>query len=652
MTQLPAVVTIPDLGLATTLSSSALFEAAQTTNGIGTSIAVPLSQIGATILTTFLSGSAGLPLVGNGSASAPSFQILGVVGGGTGTANITPFGIPYGAGTAALGVTAAGTTGYFLGGNGSALAPSFQLVSLSVVTGVLDVPHGGTGTSLLTANRVLIGAGTSTIASSNLATTGLPLVGNGTASPPGFAVLGVPGGGLGTATTTPYAILVGGTTATAQIQSLATTGASGAILTSQGSAAIPIWSAAGAGTVTSVATDSSLYGGPVTTSGTLGVAVSAAPCGRITLTQGTPVPNSSVSGATTAYYTPFRGRFVPFFNGTNFVQTDIGGELLQLTTDTTHSPAALGTTQVVDYLVWPDSAAITMTIASPAVITYTGHGLAAGSPFRLTTNGALPTGVATSQFYYVLSSGLTTTVFQFAATVGGSAVNSSGSQSGTHTAVLARFTRGVAWSNATTRGTGAGTAELVLMNGLYLNNVAISNGPAAQRGTYVGTVASNTTQTLDMTFGSSASGGGEARLCVWNQDNRRAMRAKVVDSVASWTYTSSTIRSMDNSTTNRISFVQGLSEDTIDCTVMSRAFVSGSNALASIGMALDTTTAQDQKALALTAGSAIATNLSPRNVYSAQIGFHFIQATEASDNTNGAIFGGTGEQALLAVIPM
>jgi hypothetical protein len=79
------------------------------------------------------------------------------------------------------------------------------------------------------------------------------------------------------------------------------------------------------------------------------------------------------------------------------------------------------------------SATCTMTIASPAVVTMTAHGLVAGSPFKFTTTGALPTGVTAGTQYYVLSSGLSADAFSFATSIGGTAINSSGSQSGTHT---------------------------------------------------------------------------------------------------------------------------------------------------------------------------------------------------------------------------
>ena len=75
----------------------------------------------------------------------------------------------------------------------------------------------------------------------------------------------------------------------------------------------------------------------------------------------------------------------------------------------------------------------TMTIASPAVVTLTGHGLAAGDAIYFTTTGALPTGVTANTTYFVISTGLAADSFQFSATSEGSAVNTSGTQSGTHT---------------------------------------------------------------------------------------------------------------------------------------------------------------------------------------------------------------------------
>ena len=79
----------------------------------------------------------------------------------------------------------------------------------------------------------------------------------------------------------------------------------------------------------------------------------------------------------------------------------------------------------------------TMTIASPCVVTLTAHGLANGNKIYFTTTGALPTGISASTRYYVVNA--TVNTFQLSATLGGSAINTTGTQSGTHTLFSANF---------------------------------------------------------------------------------------------------------------------------------------------------------------------------------------------------------------------
>lgn len=77
----------------------------------------------------------------------------------------------------------------------------------------------------------------------------------------------------------------------------------------------------------------------------------------------------------------------------------------------------------------------TVTIASPGVFTLNNHGLTVNDRVQFTTTGALPTGLSTATTYYVISSGLTANNFQVSASLSGTAVNTSGSQSGTHTLI-------------------------------------------------------------------------------------------------------------------------------------------------------------------------------------------------------------------------
>ncbi len=102
------------------------------------------------------------------------------------------------------------------------------------------------------------------------------------------------------------------------------------------------------------------------------------PQGRLTLTSGTAITESDVTGATTCYYTPATGLYVPIWNGSSFTMTSIGAELSQATTDTTKSPAAVANNSAYFMLVWSDSGTIRCT-RSPAWASTTDPGTGAGT---------------------------------------------------------------------------------------------------------------------------------------------------------------------------------------------------------------------------------------------------------------------------------
>jgi hypothetical protein len=77
--------------------------------------------------------------------------------------------------------------------------------------------------------------------------------------------------------------------------------------------------------------------------------------------------------------------------------------------------------------------AVTVSIASPAVVSWQNHRLPVGASFQFTTDGDLPTGITADTTYYVISAGYGQNSFEFSATSGGSAVNTSGTQDGNHT---------------------------------------------------------------------------------------------------------------------------------------------------------------------------------------------------------------------------
>lgn len=195
-----------------------------------------------------------------------------------------------------------------------------------------------------------------------------------------------------------------------------------------------------------------------------------------------------------------------------------------------------------------------------------------------------------------------------------------------------RLSHGPDWTSDTARS--AGTA-LVMVNGILLNNAAITNGPAASRGTYVGTTRSNASSQLDWILGTSAAGGGQAWLGVWNAYNRVSVVTRVVDSTTLYSYGSATVRNANASAANRVSFVSGLAEDGIYIfygTLLVGPATQG--AFGVFGFGLDSTTVMDKRAF-LMCQSAFAANVSAvaAHTYDPQLGFHFVQAMEVTDGS-------------------
>lgn len=287
MVEFAAATPLSVLGVAGTATAAPLPIVAAAGGQVLQSNAGNTGLLFAGITTTILpSGATSLPLVGAGAGNPPNYAVLSVPGGGSGTTTLTTFGVVYGNGTSTVGITAAGTTAWPLVGNGTAAAPSFQQVNLTTgVTGVLTVPFGGIGTASLPANGVVLGNGSSPLSVAAAATSTYVLVATGTNTAPNFqlinlglpgqfvtGVLTVPSGGSGTSTLTAFGLLYGNGSSTIGIIAATT---AGLFLQSQGTAAAPAWTTgtlpttqvflSGSGTYTTPATarwiDVELIGG-------------------------------------------------------------------------------------------------------------------------------------------------------------------------------------------------------------------------------------------------------------------------------------------------------------------------------------------------------------------------------------------------------
>jgi hypothetical protein len=149
---------------------------------------------------------------------------------------------------------------------------------------------------------------------------------------------------------------------------------------------------------------------------------------------------------------------------------------------------------------------------------------------------------------------------------------------------------GPAWTTPTAgagnRGTGAGTAQLSRLNGLWVNAVQIVgyNGLSsftisANRCTYVGSLSIDGTAgqvTAHRTYGQSRKFG------VWNAYNRQAIYLKAGDSTASWSVATS-VRPFNGNTANSLTVFSGLPEETFSFYVFLFASqISGAGAISGV----------------------------------------------------------------------
>ena len=153
----------------------------------------------------------------------PSFP-LSVSDGGTGDTTLTAHGVLVGEGTLAVAAIAPdGTVGIPIISQGTTADPIY---------GVAVVQGGGTGLATLAVHAVLLGEGVANVGTVvPNATSGLPLISQGTAADPVYGVAVVQGGGTGTNSLPAHAMLIGnGTSAVANLAP----GASGHLAVSNG----------------------------------------------------------------------------------------------------------------------------------------------------------------------------------------------------------------------------------------------------------------------------------------------------------------------------------------------------------------------------------------------------------------------------------
>lgn len=216
-----------------------------------------------------------------------------------------------------------------------------------------------------------------------------------------------------------------------------------------------------------------------------------------------------------------------------------------------------------------------------------------------------------------------------------------------------RISRGPPWTSNTGRGTGAGTSELVRVNGVAMNAQNITNGPAAQRGVFLGTVRTRAADaTIDWHLGGSASGGTPGVLGVWNNFNRVNVVAEVFDNGSGYTYSSATIRQARASAGNQVSFVCGLVEEGFSASALTSVnTVASGGAFGKTGFGVNSTTVMTNDTV-FGVGSTLITRGPNSLVTMPGLGLNVISRNEGGDGSNANTFDGNGLDNLRVMVRM
>lgn len=209
-----------------------------------------------------------------------------------------------------------------------------------------------------------------------------------------------------------------------------------------------------------------------------------------------------------------------------------------------------------------------------------------------------------------------------------------------------RLGHGPDWTNDTTPVGSGSRPGLTMVAGVWTNQAAITNGPAINRGTYVGTTRSNASSQLDWIYGGLAAGGTAGFFGVANAYNRVDVRTLVADSTDSWTYGSAIWRASNAAGTGsglnmRASYVDPLGTQSI--AARNYAFSSNSAGFASNGIGIDTLTAQS--GLIGISGATIGQPAVAEYGGVPGLGFHFVQAIEYTGAGTATFRGDNGTPA-------
>lgn len=233
-----------------------------------------------------------------------------------------------------------------------------------------------------------------------------------------------------------------------------------------------------------------------------------------------------LSGVDASAYTAYSSGGAASPSAVPFFTTTAGSAFVEVTLQ--DHGLAVGETINFPISTTLQSSVVTITIATPGVVTwfYGAHGMSGGESIVFTTTGALPTGITAGTTYYVLAASITSTTFRISDTPGGTAIDTTGTQSGIHTATVGSVSViGTYTTTAVTTDTftiaiselAGATAQVPMNGGDVQLDYKIALGPSAAGSGYsVGTYSSGTYSTGSST---SAQEGSPITTTNWSHDN-------------------------------------------------------------------------------------------------------------------------------------
>ena len=199
-----------------------------------------------------------------------------------------------------------------------------------------------------------------------------------------------------------------------------------------------------------------------------------------------------------------------------------------------------------------------------------------------------------------------------------------------------RLTRGPKWDDgagagsATARGTGAASTELELYQGVWVNKVAITNGPGARLGRYVGTIRGT---------GSSTTEDSLSKRFVWNMYNRKPRKMIALPSTNFASSTSNIWEGYLVEDTHKIYWVRGLDEDQVRVRAWGIGYRNTGHFM-SVGVGIDSNSANSAQILnAIKADLSAGTDHVPtmQALYEGYpgLGYHYAQMLQFAPSDGG-----------------